>query len=140
MQREDGVDEAPGQHDRDQEKGEPGQRKGFGLARYFEPGEHRGDARTSTGHGEDENGKASFILKQILAVNLADAAIGDHPIGEDEVKADTDIPSEQEARHGTRLGAVQRQQQCNTDADEDGKKEPRPSHDDADRLRPAIAG
>jgi len=73
-------------------------------------------------------------------VNVADAAIGDHPIGEDKVKADTDVPGEQEARHAPHLGTVQRQQQCNSDTDEDGKKEPRPSHDDADRLRPAIAG
>ena len=69
MQREHGVDEGPGQQDREKQEAEACWREGLGARRRLDPGDDGTNARGRGHNRADENGEASLILLERPAVS-----------------------------------------------------------------------
>ena len=83
--------------------GEAVRGESLGACRHFDPAEHRADARRRADDGEHENGEAALVLKQILALDVGDGAMGDHPKGKDEIERNaTSQPTRNASRREAR--------------------------------------
>ena len=98
VDREDGLDERPGQQNGDEGEGQNEWIVGRTPRRRAELDEDGGEARERGGDGERGNGEPADVGEHRLTADMVSLAMAEHPEAEDEVEADADVPADQHAR------------------------------------------